>query len=51
MRSVLFPQKIIDCLYRIEGDNGDFNEKGNPSGHGTIPQTRQFLRFQGTAMA
>lgn len=39
-------QKIVDRLYRIEGDQGHFHENGVPKGHGPIPESRKFQGLQ-----
>lgn len=40
-------QKIVDRLYRIEGDQGHFHKNGVPKGHGPVPEPREFqgLKF------
>ena len=43
---MFFAKQVVDSFDRIEGGKGYFDEECDPVGHGTVPKTRQFLRFE-----
>ena len=40
------PQQVIDSLHRVERQNRDFDEDGDPVGHGTVPEAGELHGFQ-----
>ena len=40
------PQQIINSLHWVERQNRDFDEDGDPVGHGTVPEARKLHGFQ-----
>ena len=45
--AVLFAQQVVDGFDRVESGQGHFDEDGVPIGHGSVPETGQFLRLEG----
>ena len=43
---MLFAEQVVDGFYGVEGGQGHFDEEGDPVGHGTVPKTGEFLRFE-----
>ena len=43
---MFFAKQVVDSFDRIEGGKGYFDEECDPVGHGTVPKTRQLLRFE-----
>ena len=44
---VLGAEEVVDGFDGVEGGEGDFDEVRVPFGHGSVPESRQFERFEG----
>ena len=44
------PQQIIHRLHWVKCQNRDFDEDGDPIGHGTVPEARELHGFQVAAV-
>ena len=40
------PQQVINRLHWVERQNRDFDEDGDPVGHGAVPEARELHGFQ-----
>ncbi len=43
---MFFPQQVVNGFHRVECNGGHFKKKGNPVGHGSIPEPRVLQRLE-----